>query len=61
MIIRPPIVGVPILVTRCELGPSVRIGCPRPWRVRRLLMMVGPNRNTTTSAVTTAPPVRNVM
>ena len=29
-IISPPMVGVPFLVTRCDCGPSVRIGWPLP-------------------------------
>jgi hypothetical protein len=60
-IISPPIVGVPFLVSRWPCGPSVRMGCPPPWRTLRPLIMPGPNRNTKNSAVTTAPAVRNVM
>ena len=54
-------VGVPFLVTRCDCGPSVRIGWPLPCSVRSLSMIIGPNRNTKTSAVIIAPPVRTVM
>ena len=54
-------VGVPFLVRRCEGGPSERIGWPRPC-LRRNRSMIGlPNKNTKTSAVTIAPPVRKVM
>ena len=59
-IISPPMVGVPALL-RCDFGPSERIGWPLPWRRRSWLISAGPNRNTTSSAVMMAPPVRNVM
>ena len=35
-IISPPMVGVPFLVTRCDCGPSVRIGWPLPWRAQQV-------------------------
>ena len=54
-------VGVPFLVTRWDCGPSVRIGWPLPCLSRSWSMIAGPNRNTNTSAVIIAPPVRNVM
>ena len=60
-IISPPIVGVPALVMMCDFGPSVRIGCPLPCSDRSRPMIAGPNKKTKSSAVMTAPPVRNVM
>ena len=54
-------VGVPVLVSRCDGGPSARIGWPLPCLMRSMSMIRLPNRNTNTSAVTTAPPVRKVM
>ena len=60
-IISPPMVGVPFLVSRCDCGPSARIGWPLPWRMRKWSMIQGPNRNTNRAPVTTAPPVRKVM
>ena len=54
-------VGVPFLVTRCDCGPSARIGWPLPCFKRNRSMIGLPNRNTNTKAVTMAPPVRNVM
>ena len=60
-IISPPMVGVPALAMMCDCGPSLRIGWPLPCRMRSSAMMRGPNRNTNSSAVTTAPPVRKVM
>src|SRR5690242_17492600 len=59
-IIKPPIVGVPFLVTRWDCGPSLRIGCPLPCLRRNTSMIGPPNRKTNTNAVTMAPPVRNV-
>ncbi len=52
-------VGVPALA-KCDSGPSVRIGWPLPWRMRNAEMMRGPNRNTTSAEVISAPPVRKV-
>jgi hypothetical protein len=60
MIISPPMVGVPAL-ERCVCGPSARIGWPLPCFSRNAWMMPGPNRNTNSSAVMVAAPVRNVM
>ena len=40
-IIRPPIVGVPFLVRRCEAGPSARIGWPLPCLRRSAEMTAG--------------------
>ena len=60
-IISPPMVGVPALLTMWDCGPSARIGWPLPCSSRSRLMMNWPNRNTNSSAVMTAPPVRNVM
>ena len=60
-IISPPMVGVPFLVTRCDCGPSGRIGWPLPCLMRNLVMITGPNRKTKMSAVTVAPTARNVM
>jgi hypothetical protein len=60
-IIKPPIVGVPALAMMWDCGPSARIGWPLPCSARKRSMMDGPNRNTNSSAVMTAPPVRNVM
>ena len=54
-------VGVPFLVTRCDCGPSGRIGWPLPCRIRSFMMKVGPSRNTNTNPVSIAPPVRNVV
>ena len=54
-------VGVPALAMMCDFGPSVRIGWPFPCSSRSRSMIEGPNRNTKTSAVITAPPVRKVM
>ena len=54
-IISPPMVGVPALVTRCDFGPSARIGWPLPCRSRRWSMIHGPNMNTKTSAVIIEP------
>ena len=54
-------VGVPALAMMCDFGPSVRIGWPLPWSSRSRSMMFWPNRKTNSSAVMTAPPVRNVM
>ena len=60
-IISPPMVGVPFLVSRCDCGPSVRMGWPLPCFSRSMEIIAGPNRNTNSSAVITAPPVRKVM
>ena len=60
-IISPPIVGVPFLVSRCEAGPSARIGWPLPCLRRSAAMVAGPKKNTKNSAVPMAPPVRKVM
>ena len=60
-IISPPMVGVPFLVSRCDCGPSVRIGCPLPCFSRSSAMMAGPNMKTNSRAVMIAPPVRKVM
>ena len=54
-------VGVPALATMCDCGPSLRIGWPLPWNSRSRSMIIGPNMKTKSSAVMTAPPVRNVM
>ena len=53
-------VGVPRLA-KWVAGPSSRIGCPLPCFTRSRSMMAGPNRNTNSSAVMMAPPVRKVM
>ena len=60
-IIKPPIVGVPLFVRRCEGGPSSRIGWPLPCFRRKAAMMLGPKKNTKKSAVAVAPPVRKVI
>ncbi len=60
-IISPPMVGVPALAMMCDCGPSLRIGWPLPWNSRSRSMIIGPNMKTKSSAVITAPPVRNVM
>jgi C4-dicarboxylate transporter DctQ subunit len=57
---KPPMVGVPFLVSRCDSGPSSRIGWPSLWRDLSQRMTAGPHRKHTKSAVITAPPVRNV-
>ena len=36
-------VGVPCLRTRCEAGPSARIGWPWPWRTRSQRISAGPD------------------
>ena len=54
-------VGVPFLVSRCEAGPSLRIGWPLPCLMRSAAMMLGPKKKTKSSAVAVAPPVRKVM
>ena len=59
-IISPPIVGVPAFL-KWVCGPSARIGWPLPCLTRSELMIVGPNRNTSSADVISAPPVRNVM
>ena len=56
----PPMVGVPFLA-KCVAGPSSRMGWPLPCLTRNRSMMAGPNRNTNSSAVMMAPPVRKVM
>ena len=61
MIMRPPMVGVPRFVSRCDCGPSSRIGWPLPWRKRRLSMIQGPHMNTNSAAVNIDAPVRKVM
>ena len=58
-IINPPIVGVPTLA-RWVCGPSVRIGCPLPWRTRSMLMKRGPMIRPMTSAVISVAPERKV-
>ena len=60
-IIRPPIVGVPFLVSRWDCGPSARIGWPLPCFKRKAEMIRGPKKKTKNSAVAAAPPVRTVM
>ena len=60
-IIRPPIVGVPFLVSRCDAGPSLRIGWPLPCFERSQAMNFGPISSAMTSAVITAAPLRKVM
>ena len=59
-IMSPPMVGVPRLA-KCDCGPSSRIGWPLPCLTRSRSIMAGPNRNTNSSPVMMAPPVRNVM
>ena len=54
-------VGVPCFCTICDCGPSSRIGWPRRCRDFSNAMMRGPNRKLISSAVSVAPPVRNVM
>ena len=44
-------VGVPFLVSRCDCGPSVRIGWPLPCLSRSAAMIVGPKKNTKNKAV----------
>ena len=53
-------VGVPCFSTMWRCGPSERIGWPRPCFTFSSEMMRGPNRNTKTSAVMMASPVRDV-
>ena len=57
----PPMVGVPFLVSRCDGGPSSRIGWPLPCLMRSAAMIRGPKKKTKNSAVAVAPPVRKVM
>ena len=59
-IISPPMVGVPAFL-KWVCGPSARIGWPLPCRIRSELMIVGPNRKTSSAEVISAPPVRKVM
>ena len=40
--ISPPIVGVPVF-TRCDCGPSSRIGCPLPCLSRSMEIIPGPS------------------
>ncbi len=54
-------VGVPILLFRCDCGPSVRIGWPLPCAARSQSMIGEPAMNMNTAAVISAPPVRQVM
>ena len=60
-IISPPMVGVPVLLMRCDLRAvgadrlALALRAARSWS-----MIHGPNMNTNTSAVISAPPVRNV-
>src|SRR4029450_12929959 len=48
-------VGVPFLVTRCDCGPSLRIGWPLPRLSRNWSLIAGPNRKTNTQAGATPP------
>ena len=58
-IISPPIVGVPFLA-RWLCGPSSRIGCPFPCRIRSIRMKRGPIHSPMISAVATAAPERKL-
>ena len=50
-IMRPPMVGVPLLGRSATCGPSSRIGWPLPCLTRSRSMMPGPNSITNSSAV----------
>ena len=58
---KPPMVGVPRLVSRWLSGPSARIGWPPFWRARSSRISAGPTKKLSSSAVSTAPPERKVM
>jgi hypothetical protein len=58
--IRPPMVGVPFLVSRCDSGPSVRIGWPSRCLILSQLMMRGPISSVRKKANRMALPARNV-
>jgi hypothetical protein len=58
-IISPPIVGVPFFA-RWLCGPSSRIGCPFPCRIRSMRMKRGPIHRPMISAVATAAPERKL-
>ncbi len=47
--------------TRCDSGPSVRIGWPLPCLILSQEMAEGPKKKTKSSAVAVAPPARKVM
>ena len=53
-------VGVPAFL-KCVCGPSARIGWPLPCRSLSEVDDAGPNRNTSSAEVISAPPVRKVM
>ena len=57
----PPIVGVPFFVTRCDCGPSSRIGWPLPCRARSAAIVSGAKKKTKNSAVAAAMAARKVM
>jgi hypothetical protein len=53
-------VGVPFLVSRCDSGPSVRIGWPSRCLAFSQAITVGPRAKLIKSAVSAAPPLRKV-
>ena len=53
-------VGVPFLVSRCDSGPSVRIGWPSRCLIFSQLMMCGPISSVRKNANRMALPARNV-
>ena len=57
---KPPMVGVPALVTMWPSGPSSRIGWPRFCLDFSQRIRPGPTMKHRTIAVSTAAPVRNV-
>ena len=58
---KPPIVGVPFLVNKCDSGPSARIGWPAPCLLLSHAITRGPAMKLMNKAVIIAPPVRKVM
>ncbi len=53
-------VGVPAFL-KWVCGPSARMGWPLPCLIRNESMIIGPNMNTISAEVISAPPVRKVM
>ena len=57
---RPPMVGVPFLVTRCDCGPSSRIGWPSRCTFFSQRIIIGPISRVSASENRIAAPVRKV-
>ena len=56
-IITPPIVGVPLFISRCQSGPSALIGWPSFWLDFNQLIILGANIKTIDNEVIKAIPL----